>query len=75
MRLIDQTKVRRAVIAGKESPARIEPVDGTTFRMFMPSRMSEPEQSLQPVPWNLTNVPEQLPDTQVDVPKRHFGVL
>lgn len=75
MRLIDQTKVRRAVIAGKESPARIEPLDGTTFRMFMPSRMSEPEQSLQPVPWNLTNVPEQLPDTQVDVPKRHFGVL
>jgi hypothetical protein len=61
MRLVDLAKVRNRVSAGKEAAATIEPVDGTTFRMFMPDRLRDPDQPLTPVPWNLTDIDEQLP--------------
>lgn len=53
--------MRTKVIAGEEAAATIEPVDGTTFRMFMPDRLRDPDQTQSPVPWNLTDVDEQLP--------------
>lgn len=61
MRLLDRATVRARVSSGKEAKATIEPVDGTTFRMFMPDRLSDPDQPLTPVPWDLTDVDEQIP--------------
>ncbi|MDU0314078.1 hypothetical protein RKE38_10315 [Phycicoccus sp. M110.8] len=61
MRLRNRAKVRSQVIAGMETAANIEPADGTTFRMFMPSRVADPDRPLSPVPWNLTGIDEEVP--------------
>lgn len=67
MRLLDLANVRATVGAGKEAKATIEPVDGITFRMFMPDRLRDRNEPPAPVPWNLTDVDQQLPEAQAEL--------
>jgi hypothetical protein len=65
MALRDRAKVRSTVCAGKAIKASLDPVDGSPFRMFMPDRLRDAKQRLHPVPWNLSDIPERLPDAPI----------
>lgn len=61
MRLEHQASVKTSLQKGLETDARLTPIDGTTFRMYMTDRLTDPDRPLVPAPWNLSGVDQDLP--------------